>query len=105
MRKHAAHIADWQIENLVNRFDQATYWIQGGWCAVAGDVKQRLSVNCRELSPTVVYSQSEDGLCKWACLDFDNHDERRDVAEQNLQTAVAILNTLSTRSQIIAHNE
>jgi hypothetical protein len=92
-RQHAAQVADWQNRHMVNRGDQATYLTPDGWRASPGDVATRLRTNCHQLQPTVVYSHDAKGLCKWVCLDFDNHDESPQVAEHNLQMAVAIVNT------------
>ncbi len=91
--RHADPIADWQIARMVNRTDQATYRIDDGWRAVLGDVATRLRANCKSLAPTVVYAHSAAGLCLFCCLDFDNHSELPEVAEQNLHMAVGIVNT------------
>jgi hypothetical protein len=92
---NATQIAEWQICHMVNRTDQATYWTADGWRAVPGDVADELRKNCRGLSPTVTYSHSVDGLCKWVCLDFDNHDSDPDVAQRNMNMATGILNSLT----------
>jgi len=91
--QHADEVADCQISRFLNRTDQATYQTGDGWRAAPGDVATRLRTNCHQLQPTVVYSHDAKGLCKWVCLDFDNHDESPEVAEHNLQMAVGILNT------------
>lgn len=94
-RHNAKQIAEWQIRRMVNRTDQATYWTPKGWCASPGNVADRLRYNCQKLEPTVCYTHNADGLCKWVCLDFDNHDSDPDVAQRNLNIATGILNTLT----------
>ena len=94
-RLNADRIADWQILRMVNRTDQATYWTGNGWIASPGDVADRLRVNCERLAPTVCYTHNADGLCKWVCLDFDNHDSDPAVAQRNMDTATGIMNTLT----------
>lgn len=101
-QQNAQHIAEWQIRYMVNRTDQATYWTADGWRAAPEDVAGRLRQNCRSLSPTVVYSHNADGLCKWVCLDFDNHDSDPDVAQRNMNIATGILNTLTELGVICA---
>lgn len=91
----AKQIADWQIRRMVNRTDQATYWTDIGWLASAGDVADRLRINCQRLAPTVCYTHNADGLCKWVCLDWDNHDSDPDVAQRNINMATGIVNTLT----------
>ena len=99
---NAKHIADWQIRRMVNRTDQATYWTHKGWSASPGDVASRLRDNCQRLAPTVVYSHNADGLCKWVCLDQDNHDSDPDVAQRNMNIATGILNSLTELGVICA---
>lgn len=101
-QRQAENIAEWQILRLVNRTDQATYWTHTGWCAYRGDVAGRLRSNCSSLAPTVVYSHSIDGMCKWVCLDWDNHESDPSVATRNLMIATAILNTLTALEIICA---
>lgn len=89
------HIANWQIRRMVNRTDQATYWTRKGWKAIPGDVAGKLRANCGMMAPTVCYAFNSAGLCKWVCLDYDNHSSDPAVAVRNLMIAVAILNTLT----------
>ncbi|MEO2019155.1 MAG: hypothetical protein ABGZ53_32835, partial [Fuerstiella sp.] len=88
-------LAPWTGTNMLNRPDRLVTRPNGRWVSVSDDIPNRVLSHYRDERQVVLYSTSEAGTCKWACLDFDNHDELPGVAQRNMDVATGLLNILT----------